>query len=715
MSIAKILSGRKASSVNQISELTAKIGQVSASRSLNDEKIGQFAIATESLGPNEEQLLTSVYNNIESSIRTIVQDFGISLEDYQIEAGAMAGIYATNPKSFLSSKLKPVSSDSVVINTSIANSFIERPQLAMEAYDERENRNAHVFSIVYNMLAARQNEFGETFFPTILINPTEVGITLQLRIYYVYNDFKRTVSGALANYGRKNIIRAYADHEVLKNELTKAVPVIRTGGGADDNSALFASEVPTWSVNLGSDINVTTGALKPDNKIDLIALSQTNELLNSGLMGPSDNLDTFIKLDSIYVKFTDGTDTDIVRINLDSTPDSTFTFAPQGNYRRMILAMDNDTVVLDDKTRNLTGVAPVLLPELATSKARIQLSINGSVILDKGDTIVNRGSLALTTLRNAAGQLVGGAAFDTLAAKIAAGEIIGYTLNAYRANGNIRQRGQLLDSQTEYRVINVPYRTPLSAIMPVVNPAEDTSALQTLINTTGARISNDAVATLVRIDNQLSTYNGVADAAGELPPLFSIGHYYVKPVYFSEAVDLGSTVDSTKSHERIQDIRSAIVEKIRYYANEMYRLSEYRAAAAVLTGNIGFKPTVIVGTDPTIYNYIQFDGELRTLGESFDVKVVSTIDLRISDKIFISFGVFDAARNTAVNPLNFGCLLYSPEITTKIPVSRDGSVSNELLVTPRYAHIEVLPVLTTLTVTGLPTVTNKVVAKFNGV
>jgi hypothetical protein len=95
----------------------------------------------------------------------------------------------------------------------------------------------------------------------------------------------------------------------------------------------------------------------------------------------------------------------------------------------------------------------------------------------------------------------------------------------------------------------------------------------------------------------------------------------------------------------------------------MYRSSEYKAAAAVLTGNTGFKPTVIVGTDPVIYNYLQSDGDLRTLGETFDVRIVSTLDHRVAGKIFLSFGVFDSARNTGINPLNFGNMLWSPELT----------------------------------------------------
>lgn len=712
MSVNKLLSSGRVVSVDPISRLSEKFTEVSTSRSFNDENIGKLVIATESLGSNEQQLVSNVYNNLESTIKTIASDFGISLENYQLEAATIGGMIGTNVKTFITTKPHNTYSNAIVSNVAVVDGFADRPSIAVEAYDERENRNAQMFSIVYNLLASRQDDFGETFFPTIVINPTEVGATISAKLFYAYNDFKRSVTGSLAQYGRKNVIRAYADAEILRNELTRAVPVLRSGGGVDDNTAIFTdvSDVPSWSTVLGNNISVTTGALKPGIKVDLIGISQTNELLNSGIMGPSDSLDTYIKLESVYLKVTDGTNTDVIKVKVEDIPSSTFTYAPQGNYRNMILTFDSDSIVFDSSTTTVSGAAPAVLTELATHKARLSLTASGSVSLDRGDLTVNKGTFALTTLRTNTDMLVTGSVFTTLANKLASAEMIGYTVIAYRANSNIRQRGQLLDSQIEYRVIPTLYRSPMSVIMPVNITAgsDENAALQTLITATGIRTSNEAVTTLLKADVSLASYKAVADTNGNLPEVSAVGHLYVKPTYYSETINLANVVDSLKSHERIQDIRAALVEKIRFYANEMYRTSEYKAAALVLTGNQGYKPVVIVGTDPVIANYLQADGDLRTLGESFDVKVVSTLDTRVTGKIFISFGVFDASRNTAINPLNFGNMIYSPEVPFVGSVSRDGQMSKELIVTPRFLHIVTLPVLTKLTVTGLPSVVNKV-------
>lgn len=711
MSVNKILGTARSALVDPVKNLMEKVAQLTATRGINDQAIGKLAIATENFNEAQVQQITSIYNNFESNLDAIAKDSKMALESFQIEAGTMAGIVASDPLSALTAKPRSLPSNTVVINNMSGDSFSER-SIAVEAYDERENRNAQQNSIVYNMLSSRQDTFGETLFPTIICSPNEVGITIAMKLFYVFNDFKRSANGALANYNRKNLIRAYADTSILKNELTRVVPVLRTGG-SDMNTDKFVSstDVPTWTEALGMGQTVLTAPLRVDTKVDLIAISQTNELLQSGVMGPTDALDTYLKLDKIFVKVEDGTDSDVFAINVGDLPHSVFTYAPQGNTRRMMLNIDTDSVVLNQKTLKVgTGAALQVMTELSNHSVRVQLNISGNVSLDKGDCSVNRGQLALVAMRDSAGQLVTGTDFDTLALKISECQVIGYTLTAFRANSNLRQRGQLVDTQTEYRVIPVSYRSPISILAPTARDSgEDTAAIQTLVTLTGVRVSNEAVFALQRAEAVLGNYDAVADASGTLPEMGAIGHYLVKPTFFAPpTINLAATMDSLKSHERLKDMRSALVEKIRYYANEMYRTSEYAAAMAVMTGNTAGKTTVIVATDPVIHNYLVSDGDLRTLGESFDCVIVSTLAEEITGKIYLTFGVFDQSRNTAINPLNFGNMLYTPELVLNLPITRDGQVSKELTVTPRFNHIVNLPVMTVLNVTGIPASTDKI-------
>lgn len=718
----RTISSRKYSIMPVADNLLEKVSLAAASKSINDSKITALAVSTESYNAENETIITNAYNNFEATLKSIASELNVSLEDYQLEAASIAAIYGADPKKTLSTSLQTSANSGDILQNvrfQIEGATYDKPY-SLEAYDERENRSAQVYSIFYNMLASKQDEFSETFFPTIVVNTVDVGITLDVRIFQVFNDFKRSVNGSLANKRPVNLVRAYADPTILKHDGTKAVPVYRATGGPDDSTANFvpSTVITPWNEVVG-DVTVQTSALLVGRKVDLIGLSQTNELLANGVMDSTDNLDTYARLDKIYVRFTDPgnpANVDVYEISTENLPGSTFNYAVQGNARKMVLALETTSIVFDNTVKRVDGSAPVVLTELAANNwdVRFNLNITGDIRLDEGSTIVNRGSIGLEVIRDNSGNLV--TPTTVFNDKVNTADIIGYTLTAYRANSNLRDRGQLLETQRFFQVVNIPYNSPLTTLKPTIEDGSaDSTALQTLVNATGVRTSQSAVRALQRIEASMATFVAIADNQGELPETAGIGRYYVRPTYFTATLDLAQTVDSLVSHERIKDIRAAIVEKIRYYATEMYRKSEYQAAAAVLTGNIGMKPTVIVGCDPTVYNYIMADGDIRTLGELFDLKVVKSLNRDILNKIYITFGVFDSNRNTAVNPLNFGNMLWSPELTVTMPISRNGQISKELIVAPRFLHMVNLPVLTVLNVTNLPSVTGKVAVNMHSV
>lgn len=711
---------KTANAETSVAQMLEKFSTLTATRGLSDAKVTDLVLSTESLSMENEQIVATVFNNFDSIVKGVASELNLSFEDYQVEAASIAAIYAANPQKTLSVEPRNPTAPGPVhyVRPVVEGGTFRRP-FSMEAYDERDNRTAQVNSIVYNLLASKQDEFGEAFFPTIVVNTGDAGIMLHVQVHRVFNDFKRTTSGALANKMPKNLVRAYADPTVLQNESTRAVPVLRTGG-ADDNSANFvaATDVAPWSMPVGSTL-VNTSALKVGKKVDVIGLSQTNELLENGTLDSTDTLDSFAMLETLYVKFTDPgnpANVDVFAIDTTNFPGSVYTYAVQGNYRKLSLALDTDSVVFPSTIKRVDGSAPVVLTELAANNydLRLNLNINGEVIMDQGDCIVNRGTMELNIVRDVNGNIVTPTA--TLLNKLATADIIGYTTKLYFANSNLRQRGQLLETQTFYQAINLKYNSPITALKPSIEAENDEqAAIQTLVAATGIRTSQSAIKALLDTEASIANYVAIADRNGALPDQAGIGRYLVKPVYFKATINLSSVVDSLSSHQRLADIRAALVEKLRYYATEMYRNSEYQAGALVYTGNIGFKPTVIVGTDPTIYNYLMSDGELRTLGELFDVKIVKTLDTRVAGKIYMTFGVYDSNRNTGVNPLNFGNMLWSPELTVKLPISRNGQISKEMIVAPRFVHIVNLPVLTVLSVTNLPTVTNKVTVNFHSV
>jgi len=682
------------------------------SRSGDSKDIFSMVISTESLQDVQRQQVANTYSSIETSLKSMVKTLSLesNYNDNQIASGAVGFIMTADPKAFMGMQPQAIQpmGNSVVVSQNLSDGSMKR-YLSTESYDERDNKRSQYFSVIYNMKASRQDEFGEVHFPTIMVAPDQAGVTIEIDLFYVIEDVKRSTTGALTDFRRRNIIRAYVDPTILKNDGTRVVPVLRP---TSVSNFVDPADVAPYIYNL-EGVDIQTAPLKIGASFGLIGLSQPDELLASGLMDYTDSLDTFIQLKNLYLKFTDGTTTDIVSLDVSDQTGATFTYAPQGNTRNMILNMDTNSVILKPATTKHDGSALTYLTEIAANTYNIRMNIimSGNVTLNDGKGSVFGNKVITYVIRDAAGNLVDQttAPAAALVAKLNAGTIIGYDLTAYRANVNRRQRGQLTDSQRFFEIINLPYRSPATTVLPVNEvDRNDGTVVNKLVTLTNIRTSNEAVRALLDYELKLKSFEDVRDLVGNPPEILGIGRHYVIPTYFTENIDMSLIVDSRTSFERIRDVRAAIVEKLRYYAYEMYRMSEIQPALDAIYSGMPPKLTVNIGTDPVIYNYLMADGELRTLGEKFNCNIVCTNNITFRNRLIMTFSVADESRNTKINPLNFGNMLWSPEVTVVLPITRDGQMSKELSVSPRFVHLCNSPIMTGLTITNLPSVANKI-------
>ncbi len=707
--------------ISPLNSLVALLRDQVDGRQLITTGVARSALSTESLQADQASALYMAANDLSTSLEAIAAELGMEsrITEAQIQAGTAAGIMAGDFKGFLAHKMDfpMVSTESigVVQSFGIEDAVSER-SFAMEAYDERENRNAVIYSIAYNMQAARQDEFGETFFPTLVLTPDQVGFGIQVNLMMVYDGIERKISGTFEDFKKKNIIRAVADPTVLRKEQTKIVPVHR----AQAVDKFVASSIVAPAAILLEGESITTAPLAIGKKLDLLGLSQTDTLLAAGIMDQSDSIDPYILLQNVYATVTDGTDIDVLKFNVGNLPLANFTYSTQNNYRVMTLNFQTTSVLVNKDTKQADGSALAALAGVVTSDLilRLELQLSGSVNIETGETSVFGNIISVHTVQDASGNLLDATAAPQAAivGLVNGGTIAGYDLTSYRTNMNRRQRGQLIDVTNYTQLYNVPLRSPITAMHPTSTDAQtDASDVQALITTTRIRTSNEAVTNLINTASILSEYVDARDQTGAGPDVLGVGRFFVKPTYFYESIDMLTQIDSIKSHERAQDTQAVLVNKIRDYAYRMYRDSEYKAAADALAGGIAPTPVVIIGTDPVIARYLNVAGDLRTLGGEFDVRIVSTLDHRVAGKIFISFGTFDESRNVAPNPLNFGNLVWSPELVLTANISRSGQVSKETVVSPRYVFAVHLPIMTVLDVEGISDVFAKVPLFFHSV
>lgn len=574
---------------------------------------------------------------------------------------------------------------------------------AFEAYDEKENRDVVVYSMAYNMQASRQSDFGEAFFPTITVSPSNVGYTISIRLINVFNgDLKRDISGAVNDFGRRNIIRAAIDSTILRNDSTRIVPVHRAETAAN---FVATTDVAPANVLVGRE-TVLTAPLKVGASFSLLGIASTPALIANGLTDTSDAVDTAPALKSVVVKVTVGADSDVFKLDVTSFATSNFVGAVQGQHRLMNLNFDTRDVMFNKNTKRADGSAPVALANIASQDVIVYLRLNmsGSIDLQTATTSVFGNMVEVVAVKDSSGQplslTAAGVGKDIADAFAAGGKIIGYELDAYRTNSNLRQRGDQLDTMYWRQQYSVPLLSPISVARPVVSDGQtDTSDLGALITTTQIRASNAAVTKLLATANTLSQFVDNRDKDGEPPALLGVGRFLVRPTYFGETLNVADSVDSRTSHERAKDIQAVVVNKLRDVVYRMYVDSGFKAAADAMNGGNSKPPTVIIGTDQELARYLQVDGDLRTIGPDFDVKVVHTVDNRMKGKIAVAFGYFNDSGTP--DPLHFGNMIWKPELTTVLPISRSGQTSKELTVMPSFVHIVNCPVMSMVTVTGI--------------
>lgn len=704
----------KQPSGGQVEQLIGQLRTATQIDSLASPATAGQMLSLESISVHERQNLESTFSQLSAALESIGNNtLNIKYNNAQLEAGVIAGMLAGSPEKFLQRGTQAVATEGQVLvgMPNMGNTLGER-SYALEAYDERANKNAAIFSVAWNLQAALQMEFGETLFPTLTLPADNVGLGVEVPLIAVYSGAEHKVTGSFESFRQKNLLRAAADHTVLHKEATRITPVYRAQA-ADmfvDQALVAAAPVVL------DEETILTAPLAFGKKISLLGISQTESLLALGLMNQTDSIDPAASMSTAYFKFG----ADILRFNTLNLPSANFVYTPQQLNRLMTMNFTTTSIVLNKNSKAFNGAALVDLAAIVTNDltVRLELHISGSINLQTSETTVFANGATIHSVTDATGATLAPthALVIALKAEIDAGIALGWEPLAYRSNQNRRQRGQLLDTLKYTQLYNVPLRAPIAIHRPVNSDGtQDAADVHALVVATRFWTANEAVTALLQADTMLGEYAGAMDLTGEGPEVLGVGRYFVRPQYLHDTLVVSDSTDSRSSHERAADIQAVLVSRIRDMAYNLYRNSEYKPASDALSGGQAGAPVVIIATDPVLARYINVEGELRTLGGGFDFRIVDTIDKRMKGKIFVTFGVFDENRNVAVNPLNFGNMIWAPELVLTINQSRDNTISRETVVQPRYLFIVNCPILGRIDVSGIPDALGKITVNMNQV
>lgn len=664
-------------------------------------KAGSMAFSTESLKDHEIAALGNTARDMIGGLQRALQGASVdatAFTDKSLKLAAESAVLASNVRGHLQRNVVVESDNPNFAGIAgMTDASARRMQPAREAYLESDNASVLENTLTYNLLAGRQNAAGELFFPTTPVPSDNVGAAATIRLYQVHEDVRHAITGVVTNFKRRNLIDGLIDSSILRNDGTLAVPVHRT-----ENAAMFATGVtPVAKTYEGQTI--TTAPLAFGTEMNLVALSMTDAMLAAGTPDRTDGLDTDVQLSRVYLKIG----ADIIAIRTDVTAGNNFVYVGQDNYRVQKLSLRTRTMYIDKNSLTFAGapLSEVALADIAANNLAVRLSgsFTGEVNIETGALVVDAASkVKVESIFDVDTKTdITASTGATLKTAIEAGTWAGFDIQARRANANLRERGQLVDTQYYTQIWAVPLRSPVTALRPVnTDGAQDGDDLEKLAATTFIRTSGAAVQTVLETVNQLRSLQGLVIEPGLQPETLGVGRHLVNSLLIESTVNAAANVASLSSADLEDDISAMLVNRIRDIAYRLYRDSKFQAVVESGAAGTTEQPTVIVMTDPMTARYLMVKGEVRTAGPDFKMKVETTPNKDIEGKIIIAFG-YPEKNDGGLNTLHFGAMLWSPELALVLPISRNGQTSKELTVQPRFRHIVNVPVMGVLTVQNL--------------
>ena len=651
------------------------------------------------------------------------EDFnGADFLPSQYEAAKRIAALAINPSKAIEATkaLRAVDGPAGAVTISAESygidNIVDGSKLSTEAFDGQSVNNALYWSIAYNFGAARQDEFCEAFFPTIVMDPTVSGFSIETELTNIINNYDRSIDGSSDRAKSKKIplVKALYDNELLDSGKNKLAPVLR-----DENKALLLDNLPLQAESNGE--TVTSAPIKFGKTVSLLGVSQTDSLLAKGKFNNTDALDRTMNLERVYYSIN-GQDADGNAVteyfynDVSILPHSNFVYSQQDHHKDLALTFGSDDITIRvGSTLTAQSAASILLDGLNAAGYTIKLGVtlHGDSNTEFGDTTVYGSRVELAEVKDANGNVVPttDSVYTAIAALFNTVKLEGYTVEAYRTNSNLRTRGTSFGYEAYTDIINVPLRSGITITTSTNNATgsdNDAGKLAAQIQAIGLQTSVDGVKRLTSFADTLNnvTQNGaVTDVT-----LMGIGRYHVDTYFNEKSINLPDYVDSVKSTERMADIKASLVNNIKDEVINMWVESNYGVAYTAANNGLGKKVTVIVGTDIKTKQYLTSGDGKVNIGDDFDVVVVATPNALVRGKIFIAFGIYDENRNVSANPFNFGNLAWAPTITTDIVRSDANGVVRELHNIPRYAHIINVPVLSVINVSGITTTLGKVAA-----
>lgn len=646
---------------------------------------------------------------------------GVELQPHQIDAGAIVAGASGNTLRYVQAQMKPRAYEGTAYATGLESIWdgasLDMSEISKESFDEKELNQFINYSIVFNVMASRQDDFNAAFFKPLTTTPDEVGYRVTVRLEQVWNGAEHDPSKAgdtAFNY--RNLVDALVHPEVLEDNATDVIPaVLEFENGAKTNKDEFFTidgELDPVEVKL-EDVTVKTAPLKIGRPHNLLKLSSIPELIANGLMNEKDSLDSRVALSAVYFKTADNKAIKFVTKDL---PYTQFYKTPEGHFRSMALNYDG-RFLLSKAVKTTKGEdLPADLKALqdAGYDVYLRVRVNGSIRVDSANIDLTAPELYVAEVfKDGVSVSLDDATLKPLLAKLKFGEdapalkVAGYDIEARRTNYNLRTRGRLIDSNEFAEQFVIPLRSPISIIKPIVGGDKANPDIKALINAARIQANNDGVKTILNYAALLKSvvtregYTYMADRES-IP---GIGRHFIQPCYIEEDLHLPDLVNSVSSANRLADIQGGISTKVNEILGRVFAITNYQAVVEQMTGGSIGNITAVIGTDQRLPQYFAIQGDERLFQGRVKHKVVATSNKHMRGKVVMT--VTRDGASEGPDPFSFGSFLWTPELMVSAQRTLGASTFQQHLIHPRYAHVVNLPIVVVLNITGIEEVTGE--------
>lgn len=589
--------------------------------------------------------------------------------------------------------------------------------MSMESFDEKELNKYMNYSIIFNVLASRQDEFNEGFYQALSVTPDEVGYRVSVRLENVWSGMEHAPNGDATAVVKRNLIDALVHPEVLETNATDVIPYLQDTGDIklkNDHHFYEPTDANLTSVEFVEDLPVKTGWLKVNMRHNLLGLSSHPALISAELMNEKDSLDSRLALAKVLLKV----DAQHVEYDVKLLHTAGFFKSAEGHMREMALQFRNKSFLATTAAKAVDGADVTAFKDATDAKydIRLELRLNGSAEVDSSNVEVNPAPVRIASVRKDGKEIPfdrvslqdpANAQLKTLIEKLEKAEIVAVKFEARRTNYNLRTRGRMIDSTEYAEQVTIPLRAPISIIKPVVGGDKEHPDVAALVNAARIQANNDGVATILnlgRLLQQITSRENYSWAA-DRDSFPGIGRHFINPCYLYAQWHLPTMVNSVQSQYRLEDIQGAVVTAMNELVGRVLKVTNYIPVVEQMTGGNPGEVEVVIGTDYRLPQYIVTKGDTRLFGGKVNYKIVRTPNKLMSNKVVAT--ITRKAAEAGPDPFSFGTFVWTPELMVSQTITKMNSTYITHMVQPRYLHIVNVPILIEIDVTGIEEVTNE--------